>query len=143
MRVGTKSVLFGVHSVLVHPWLVAAAWWKLFGFPWDARLWLCFAAHDLGYWGCPNVEGCEGEDHVLLGGRILRVVGGASWETFCLCHSRNWAKKTGLPISRLCVADKLAFVLTPPWLYLLLARASGELREYMQRSAERQAGGER
>jgi hypothetical protein len=49
----------------------------------------------------------------------------------------------GLPVSRLCAADKLAFVLMPAWLYLPMTRATGELSEYMQRSAERQAGGER
>jgi hypothetical protein len=40
------------------------------------------------------------------------------------------------------VADKLAFVLTPAWLYLPLARASGELWEYIERSKDRQAGSE-
>jgi hypothetical protein len=45
----------------------------------------------------------------------------------------------GLPISRLCLADKLAFALTPAWLYLPMARWTGELQEYMVRSRERQA----
>ena len=36
----------------------------------------------------------------------------------------------GLPISRLCLADKLAFALTPAWLYLPMAGWTGELREY-------------
>ena len=40
MRVGTKSVIFGVHSILVHPFFVAYAWSRLFGFPWDPRLWV-------------------------------------------------------------------------------------------------------
>jgi hypothetical protein len=40
------------------------------------------------------------------------------------------------------VADKLAFVLTPAWLYLPMARATGELAEYMLRAKERQAGSE-
>ena len=53
-----------------------------------------------------------------------------------------YARAHGLTVSKLCVADKLAFVLTPAWLYLPLARASGELREYMECSRERQAGGE-
>jgi hypothetical protein len=44
----------------------------------------------------------------------------------------------GLRISRLCVAGKLAFVLTPDWLYLPLARASGEPWEYIERSKDRQ-----
>ena len=38
------------------------------------------------------------------------------------------------------MADKLAFVLTPDWLYLPLARASGELIEYTSLARERQAG---
>jgi hypothetical protein len=38
------------------------------------------------------------------------------------------------------VADKLAFVLTPAWLYLPMAKATGELAEYMLRAKERQAG---
>jgi hypothetical protein len=37
---------------------------------------------------------------------------------------------------------KLAFVLTPPWLYLPMAKATGELGEYMLRAKERQAGSE-
>jgi hypothetical protein len=40
------------------------------------------------------------------------------------------------------VADKLAFVLTPAWLYLPMTRATGELSEYMLRAKERQAGSE-
>ena len=44
-------------------------------------------------------------------------------------------------VSKLCYADKLAFVLTPGWLYLPMARATGELAEYMAKSRDRQAGG--
>jgi hypothetical protein len=40
----------------------------------------------------------------------------------------------------LAAADKLAFVLTPWWLYLPMAHATGELAEYMAVSQERQAG---
>jgi hypothetical protein len=46
----------------------------------------------------------------------------------------------GLPISRLCLADKLAFAMTPAWLYIPMASWTGELAEYMDRSKERQAG---
>jgi len=46
----------------------------------------------------------------------------------------------GLPVSRLCIADKLAFAITPAWLYIPMARWTGELAEYMERSKERQAG---
>ena len=67
---------------------------------------------------------------------------GPQWADFCRRHSRFYARARGLTISKLCVADKLAFVLTPAWLYLPLARASGELWEYMERSRNRQMGDE-
>jgi hypothetical protein len=46
----------------------------------------------------------------------------------------------GLPVSRLCLADKLAFAMTPAWLYIPMAQWTGELAEYMARSRDRQAG---
>ena len=33
MTIGTKSVLFGAHQCLIHPWFVAYGWWTLYGFP--------------------------------------------------------------------------------------------------------------
>lgn len=139
MKVGTKSVLFGAHCV-IHPLCVGIAWWRLYGFPWDFRLWVAFVVHDLGYWNSPNLEGPEGERHVELGARIMTRLFGPEWGELCAGHSRHWAKRCGRPVSRLCFADKLAFVLTPDWLYLLMTRATGELHEYMQKSRDRQAG---
>ena len=72
MKTGTKSVLFGAHCFFIHPWFVAAAWWKLYGFPRDPRLWIAFFVHDLGYLGKPNMDGVEGETHIELGARIMR-----------------------------------------------------------------------
>ncbi len=140
MCVGTKSILFGVHNLVIHPVSVALAWWKLYGFPWDPRLWCAFIVHDLGYWGRSAMESVESETHVELGANLMMSLFGARWGEFCRRHSRYYARSRGLAISRLCVADKLAFALTPAWLYLPLARASGELSEYIARSKERQAG---
>jgi len=61
---------------------------------------------------------------------------------FAACHSRYWAKRMNRPVSAPCIADKLAFVLTPAWLYLPMTRATGELAEYMLRAKERQARSE-
>ena len=79
MKLGTKSVLFGVHCFFLHPWFVAVAWWKLYGFPWDPHLWVAFAVHDLGYLGKPNMDGMEGETHVELGARIMAFLFGNAW----------------------------------------------------------------
>lgn len=141
MRVGTKSVLFGAHCLLIHPFFVARGWSKLYGFPWAPSLWFAFGLHDIGYFGLNDMDGLEGEDHVLMGGRIMGWLFGERWADFTVRHSRFWARNHGVPVSKLCYADKLAFAMTPAWLYLPMARATGELAEYMQKSRDRQAGG--
>ena len=131
MKTGTKSVLFGAHCFFIHPAVVAIAWTKLYGFPFDPRLWIAFFVHDLGYWGKPNMDGPEGETHVELGAKIMSVFG-KKWADFSRYHSRFYAKKDGVSYSRLCVADKLAICLEPPWLYLPRVNWTGEIDEYMK-----------
>lgn len=140
MRVGTKSVLFGAHCFFLHPWFVAAAWWKLYGFPLDPRLWVAFGVHDIGYLGKPNMDGPEGEAHVELGARLMDFLFGAEWADFSRYHSRFYAKRDGKRHSRLCVADKLAIALTPAWLYLPMVRLTGEIDEYMSLAQKETAG---
>lgn len=142
MNIGTRSVLYGAHCWFLHPWFVAVAWWKLFGFPLDPRLWVAFAVHDLGYIGKPNMDGPEGERHVELGARLMEWLFGKTWGDFCRYHSRFYAKRDGKPFSRLCVADKLAIVLTPHWLYLPMVNWTGEIDEYMALAQARTEAGE-
>ncbi len=71
MKIGTKSVLFGAHAFWLHPFLLAYAWTKLFGFPLDPRLWWAFFVHDLGYIGKPNMDGEEGESHPVTGAELM------------------------------------------------------------------------
>lgn len=129
--VGTRSLLWGVHQVLLHPLLVALAWTRLYGFPTDVRLWIAFFVHDLGYWGKPNMDGPEGETHVELGANLMRRWFGDEWGDFCLYHSRFYARQRGQPPSRLCLADKLVIAIEPWWLYLPRALLSGEVWEYV------------
>lgn len=162
MKVGTKSVLFGAHCFFIHPWFVAWAWWKLYGFPWDLRLWVAFFIHDLGYWGSPNMDGPEGERHPEWGARVMaRLFDGPDqpegltrlkigdgpwtfefgrWGRLVLFHSRFYAKKYFQRPSRLCIADKLAICLTPWWLYRITAGMTGEIREYRGVAAARSEG---
>ena len=130
MKLGTKSLLYGAHCFLLHPWFVAAAWTRIYGFPFDPRLWIAFFVHDLGYLGKPNMDGTEGQTHVELGATIMRILFGKPWGDFTRYHSRFYAKRDGRHFSRLCVADKLALSLTPPWLYLPMVRRTGEIQEY-------------
>ncbi len=84
MRIGTKSVLFGAHAFWIHPWVIAYAWWKLYGWRtvecrntrthpalWKPWLWVVFFVHDLGYLGKPNMDGLEGEAHPWRGANVL------------------------------------------------------------------------
>jgi hypothetical protein len=141
MKVGTKSVLFGAHCFLLHPWFVLAAWIKLYGFPLDPRLWIAFFVHDIGYLGKPNMDGAEGETHVELGAKIMGIFG-KKWADFSRYHSRFYAKKDFINPSKLCVADKLAISLTPAWLYLPMVNWTGEIKEYMKVAGNREAAGE-
>lgn len=140
MKVGTKSVLFGVHCFFIHPWFVALAWTKLYGFPTDLRLWIAFSVHDLGYWGCPNMDGLEGERHVEWGATLMANWFGPAWGNLCLFHSRFYAKRAGVLPSRLCMADKLVPSLEPWWFYLPRAWASGELWEYLSMAGGKDGG---
>lgn len=87
MKVGTRSILFGAHLWFWHPWVIALAWYQLYGFRrvtcpsskvttslFDWRLWLCFLVHDWGYWGCSEMDGPEGELHPEFGAKILQRV---------------------------------------------------------------------
>jgi hypothetical protein len=144
MRVGTKSILFGAHCFFIHPLFTFIGWWKVYGFPWDVRLWIAFFLHDLGYFGKPNMDGPEGEEHPVFAAKVMSMFDrkDSKWSDLCLYHSRFYAKKNGQPFSKLCVADKMAIILTPAWLYLPMAKATGEIKEYMKLAKSRTDAGE-
>ncbi len=129
MTRGTNSLLFGAHQIFVHPLIVAYCWWKLYGFPYDPRLWLCFIVHDWGYFGMPNMDGVYGKWHPGFGGAIVGSIFGQRWGTFCILHSRYIANFLMMPPSKLCYADKLAIRYTPKWMY-----RKSELDEYLNNS---------
>ena len=132
MKVGTKSLLFGVHCFLIHPIIVLIAWIKLYGFPFDPRIWIAIFVHDWGYWGCDNMDGKEGKNHPELGGRIMDRLFGKKWGDFTRFHSKSYADQKRRIISKLCVADKLSIALELYPIYIFRAKLSGELREYME-----------
>lgn len=138
MKVGTKTLLVGYHQVLLHPLVVAVAWWKLYGVSWDPRVWVAIVVHDWGYWGCRDMDGHEGQWHPVTGAFIMHRLfdrkGSYRWWSFSCNHSRRMAKLTHDEVSPLCLADKLAFVLYPPWLLKVLYRLSGEAAEYVRLS---------
>lgn len=143
MTVGTKSLLFGVHQFVWHPWCVARAWRRLYG-RWPApAVWLAIVLHDAGYWGCVSMDGKDGKRHPVAGARLVRKVvlaltGDSKYarrmHEFTAGHSRSFSKILGVPPSRLYVADKVAVLMEPGWFYLLRAWLSGEGEEYARNS---------
>lgn len=158
MNVGTKSLLFGVHQFLWHPYTVARAWRFLYGRWPMMHEWICIFCHDLGYWGKPNMDGVEGQSHPEFGAliaaklvtRYVELRHGHSYEDakflgelaakLTLFHSRFYAKRANHEVSALFLPDKLSLLFEPRWFYLLRATLSGEIREYMANAGDRVPG---
>lgn len=136
MKLGTKTLLFGVHQFAWHPLTVLRAWIYLYGWP-NWRELVCILIHDWGYWGCSNMDGTEGMEHPRVGARLAGWLFGPKYEDLVLWHSRYLARQQGREPSRLCWADKLSMEFEPRWFYLLRARLTGELQEYRANAAAR------
>jgi hypothetical protein len=135
LKVGTKSILFGVHQFIWHPITVLIAWRKLYGQP-NWKEFICIIIHDWGYWFCPNMDGPEGELHPIFAALLAHKWFGYQYHALCLYHSRHFARRFNAEPSKLCWADKLSILYDPEWFYLLRARVSGELKEYRQIAAD-------
>lgn len=141
MKIGTRSVLFGVHAFWFHPIVVYRAWRYLYGPPTTWTELLAILLHDAGYIGMPDIDGEAGKRHPYRGAawvaRIVRFFGGGDgWEAylFTACHSRHTAAEIGLPVSPLYHADKLSIFFEPEWFYIFRARLSGEIVEFKSRA---------
>lgn len=132
---GRKSLIFGVHQFLWHPWTVYKAWVFLYGKPtWKEAV--CIFVHDWGYWHCIHMDDERGERHPITGANIALNLFDIKHFALVLLHSRHHAKTIGLDPSDLCWADKLSILYDPKWFYLLRARLSGEIKEYRLKAAQ-------
>lgn len=148
MRVGTRSVVFGVHALWWHGFTVLLAWRRLYK-QWPSwPILLAILLHDIGYWGLPNIDGPEGKRHPFRGARwtarlvILLEHGywlqcplfdgceGSFIYYFTAAHSRDVAAMLGADVSKLYAADKASILYDPKWWYLCRAKLSGEIREF-------------
>lgn len=154
MTRGTKSILFGVHQFIWHPFTVWRAWRYLYKQNPGWVYLICIFCHDLGYWGKPNMDGKEGQTHPEGGAKIAwylvywacRLLGYSvsdcldyadTAHDICLCHSTHYAQAKALSVSSLYLPDKVCVLFDPPWFYKLRARLSGELAEYVDNANEK------
>lgn len=159
MNVGTKSLLFGVHQFIWHPWTVGRAWRHIYGRWPTVSEWICIVCHDTpGYWGCPNMDGEQGKRHPergaiiagtlvyywyrlkLLWNRRIKakhlialMYAGDAFE-LTLYHSSHYARMNDAKPSALYLPDKASILFEPRWWYLLRAKLSGEVYEYIGNS---------
>jgi len=89
MTEGTKSVLFGCHSI-IHSWYVIRAW-KICNGEWP-KLWqmICILFHDIGLIGKNYLTNKkEKEDHWFLGACICGILFGHKGFDFVASHTKN------------------------------------------------------
>lgn len=148
MKCGTKSILFGVHQFIWHPWTVARAWRWLYGRWPTFHQWVAIFCHDIGYFGKSAMDSPEGQTHPEVGAKLarkivywsLRLRGRSSFDAgtisdeihdLCLFHSTHYAQLKGNVVSALYLPDKACVLFDPPRFYLLRGKWSGEIYEYV------------
>ncbi len=139
MKIGTKSLLFGLHQFAIHPTFVTLGWIKLYHQLPTPKEQICIIIHDWGYWGKPNIDGIEGEEHPEWAAKWAErhldtyneYIGKHSsyYSYLCLFHSSSYAKYCGHVVSSLYGPDKYGCALMPVWLMTLLGWLSGETNE--------------
>lgn len=138
MTLGTKTLLFGVHQIFIHPLMVTIAWIHLYGKIPGWRELICIFIHDWGYWGKKDLKGAEGDTHPLLGAKIARKLFGKEWENFILGHSTFYARRNNIPVSPLMAPDKYWHCMVPLWFYKILSVPTGEFKHYRELKHARQ-----
>ena len=112
MKEGTKSVLFGAHSV-VHSIMVIIAWKKLY-FKWPSwKEIVCIFLHDIGYWGKNYISDKSNDGHAELGCKLAHRLLGAKYGYLVLGHSAAACKKFGISKSKLEAPDDYSWVIAP------------------------------
>ena len=114
MKEGTRTILFGAHSI-IHSVLVIQAWKLIYGkYPKWWQL-VCILIHDIGYFGTNFLTEKTNVGHAELGARIARRIFGQKGFDFIVGHSRSSSEKFGLPLSDLEAPDDYSWVIAPKW----------------------------
>lgn len=141
MKIGTKSLLFGVHQFIFHPIFVFLAWCELYKeFP-TFKEFICIIIHDWGYFGLNDMDSKEGSNHSLFSAILIKKLFGIKEYNLILYHSRHYARKDNKNPSKLCWADKYSYKFDPILFYVIRANLSGEIEEYRNLPSNREFKG--
>ncbi len=114
MTEGTKSWLFGCHSI-IHSFLVIQAWKVLYKIYPSLEQIICILLHDIGYCGKNYLTALTNADHAELGAKLCGLIYGKAAYSFSLGHSRSACLKHKIPISKLEPPDDYSWILAPRW----------------------------
>ena len=138
LPIGTKTLLFGVHQVFLHPLLVTISWVLLYRSLPTLKELFCIFIHDWGYWGKRNLKDADGDNHPEFGARLAGELLGHEWGDFILGHSNFYMIRTGVKKSKLFNADKYWHCIIPLWVYKLMSMPTGEFKHYREVKHARQ-----
>jgi hypothetical protein len=138
MKMGTKSLLFGVHQFIWHPVLVTISWIILYKELPSFKELVCIFIHDWGYWGVEEMKDEKGDLHPWKGAEIAFKLFGEPYRELVLGHSTFFCKRFNWKASKLMAADKYWHLLVPLWVYKLMSIPSGEFAYYRSLKSARQ-----
>ena len=118
---GLRSIVFGYHNIILHGLFVSLAWIKIYRKVPTAREFICILLHDIGYILQDEVESMN-DKHPLLGAKICGKLFGHRYYALCIGHSRAFAMKRNIELSRLCYADKYCVLIMPIRLQHVLSK---------------------
>lgn len=133
MKMGTKSLLFGIHNLVIHPLFVLVAFPKIHRRRPTLMETTAIILHDVGYWGKTGIDTPDGKKHPYKGAAIMAFLYGQKGRDLVLGHSKDTAEENSIPLSTLYQPDKYSWAIMPAWLHWILAKASGEWREFDER----------
>lgn len=126
---GLQTLLIGIHNPILHGFLVFLAWKKIYHKCPSFKETICILLHDIGYIKEKNPQNND-DRHPEIGARLCGSLFGLDYQILCLAHSRVYAERLGVPLSRLGYADKYSVLLIPDFLYNVLLHIGGDVAEY-------------
>jgi len=130
---GIRSVIIGMHNPLFHGFFVTLAWKKIYKHYPSVKELVCILLHDIGYVKQNFIDG-NNDKHPELGAQICGYLFGKKYYNLCIAHSRDYARKLGLHLSKLGYADKYSVLLIPNIIYKPLIYLGGEAQEYLKKN---------
>jgi len=139
MRTALRSYLIGLHNPILHSISVIIAWIRIYHSIPSVKELFCIVLHDIGYVQQKSIDGSDNK-HPELGAWLCGALFGRNYYLLCIAHSRVYAEKLGVSLSKLGYADKASILVYPNWLFERIVYWGGEAQEYHRTTKTRKWG---